>query len=221
MATIIKNDSQAFATGQPVREVAYDLTDFSGQAENYLDRVRAEATKIVQKAKQEAATVRAQAEAAGRQAAQEAIEQILDEKVAKQMRSLSPALQAAIGQIVDSRADWQHHWEGAIIDLACSIAARIVRREISNRPEIPLTWIRESLELAGNAAEITLHLNASDLNTLRNQVQRLTETMSPAAPARIVPNEEITAGGCRVETKFGVIDMQLETQLQRLAEEMT
>ena len=169
MATIIKNESRAFATGNPVREVAYDLTDFSGQAEDYLDRVRAEATKIVQKAKHDAATIRSQAESAGRQAAQEAIEKILDEKVANQMRSLTPALQTAIKQIVDSRSSWQHHWEGAVVDLACGIAARIIRQEISKQPEISLTWIRQSLELAGGAAEITLHMHPSDLVILRNQ----------------------------------------------------
>ncbi len=221
MATIIKSETQAYTTGKPLREVAYDLTDFSGQADNYLDQVRAEAMKIVQKAKQEAVTIRSQAEEAGRKAAHEAVEKILDEKVAQQMRTLTPALQAAVGQIVDSQADWQHHWERAVIDLACVIATRIVRREISIQPEISLSWIRESLELASGAAEITLHLSPSDLSTLRNQVQRLTEMLSPAAPARIVSDEAITAGGCRVETEFGTVDMQLETQLKRLAEEMS
>ncbi|QEG33054.1 FliH/SctL family protein [Bythopirellula goksoeyrii] len=221
MATIIKNKTQARTTGVPLREVAYDLTDFSGQAENYLDQVRAEAMKIVQKAKQEAIAIRSQAEEAGRKAAHAAVEKILDEKVAQQMRTLSPALAAAVGQIVDSRSSWERHWEGAIVDLACAISARIVRREISATPEISLDWIRESLELAGGAAEISLHLNPTDLTTLRDQIQRLTEILSPAAPARLVPDETITSGGCRVETEFGTVDMQLETQLKRLAEEMS
>lgn len=221
MATIIKNKTQSYTTGEPLREVAYDLTDFSGQADNYLDQVRSEAMKIVQQAKQEAVTIRSQAEEAGRKAAHAAVEKILDEKVAKQMRTLSPALAAAVGQIVDSQADWQHHWEGAIVDLACAIAARIVRREITAQPDISLMWIRESLELAGGAAEITLQLNPNDFATLRDQVQRLTELLSPAAPARIVSEETITSGGCRLKTEFGTVDMQLETQLNRLAEEMS
>ncbi len=221
MATIIKSETQAYPTGNPLREVAYDLTDFSGQADDYLDRVRAEATKIIQQAKKDAATIRSQAETAGRRAAQEAIEKILDEKVANQMRSLTPALQAAVGQIVDSRADWQHHWEKSVVDLACAIASRILRREINSQPEVSLAWIRESLELAGGAAQIALHLHPSDLTTLRDQVQVLTEVLSPAAPARIVADETVTPGGCRVETEFGTVDMQLETQLKRLAEEMS
>ena len=81
MATIIKSESQAALSGKPVRKVAYELTDFSGQAENYLKQVRAEATKIVQQAKQEAVAIRAEAEQAGRRAAEAAVEKILDEKV--------------------------------------------------------------------------------------------------------------------------------------------
>ena len=221
MATIIKSESQAALSGKPVRKVAYELTDFSGQAENYLNQVRAEATKIVQQAKQEAVAIRAEAEQAGRRAAEAAVEKILDEKVGVQMRTLTPALKEAVAQIVDSRADWQNYWERSLIDLACRIANRIVRQEISKQPEITLTWIRESLELAGAAAEISLHLHPQDVSTLRNQVDQLVKTLNPAAPARIVADETISVGGCRVESEFGTIDQQLETQLNRLAEEMS
>ena len=58
--------------------MALDMVDMSGQADHYLDGVRAEAVKIVDQAKQEAAAVRQQAEQAGREAAEAAIERILE-----------------------------------------------------------------------------------------------------------------------------------------------
>jgi flagellar assembly protein FliH len=221
MATIIKNESQAFPSGTSLRQVAYDLNDFSGQADDYLSRVRSEATKIVMQAKQEAEKVRLQAEQAGRKAAEEAIEKILDEKVAQQMRTLTPALQSAVSQIVDSQADWQRHWEKSIVQLACALSKRIVRRELSHNPEISLEWIREALELASGAAEITVRLHPTDFATLRNQVELLANVVSPTAPARVVDDETITLGGCRVDTQFGSIDQQLETQLTRIREELS
>jgi flagellar assembly protein FliH len=186
-----------------------------------LDRVRGEAAKIVSQAKQEAEKIRVQAEQAGRQAAEEAIEKLLDDKVAKQMRTLTPALQTAVAQIVDSQADWQRHWEKSIVQLACAFAKRLVRRELKQQPEIALEWVREALQLAGGAAEITLRLHPHDLITLQTQVEQLAAVFSPAAPARIVGDETISLGGCRLETQFGSIDQQLETQLTRISEELS
>lgn len=220
MATIIKTPSEALPSGTPLRQMAYDLHDFSGQADDYLKRVRAEAAKIVLQAKQEAEKVRSQAEQAGRQAAEAAIEKILDEKVAKQMQTLAPALQQAVGQIADSQADWQRHWEKSIVQLACALARRIVRRELSHQPEISLDWIREALALVSGAGEVTVRLNPNEVSTLRNQVEALVAVFSAAAPAKVIADEAISAGGCRIDTQFGSIDQQLETQLARIAEEL-
>jgi flagellar biosynthesis/type III secretory pathway protein FliH len=220
MATIIKTPTEAQPSGTAMRQVAYDLQDFSGQADDYLNRVRAEAAKIILQAKQEAEKVRAQAERAGRQAAESAIEKVLDEKVAKQMQTLAPALQQAVRQIVDSQADWQRHWEKSIVDLACVLAKRIVRRELHYQPEITLDWIRESLELVSGAGEITIRLNPADVATLRNQVEALVAVFGSAAQAKVVADESITAGGCRIETQFGSIDQQIETLLERISEEL-
>lgn len=220
MATIIKSPAESFPSGTQLRQVAYDLQDFSGQADDYLKRVRAEAAKIVLQAKNEAEKVRAQAEQAGRQAAEAAIEQILDEKVAQQMQTLAPALEQAVAQIVDSQADWQRHWERSIVQLACALARRIIHRELSHQPDITLTWVREALELVSGAGEITVRLNPHEINTLRTQVDALIAVFSPAAQARVVADDTISVGGCRIDTQFGSIDQQIETQLMRITEEL-
>jgi flagellar assembly protein FliH len=220
MATIIKSDHRVLPSSPSLRQMAFDLNDLSGQAENYLDYVRQEAIKIVQRANQEAAAIQKRAEQAGRKAAEDAVERILNEKVAQQMKTLTPSLEKAVREIVDSKSAWQRHWEECVVSLACAIAGRLVRRELTAHPEITLDWIRETLELAGGAAEITLRLNPRDLESLRDEVGRLTATILPAAPVRLVGDSQISLGGCRVETEFGSIDKQLETQLERVQEEL-
>jgi len=221
MATIIKRESQRYDSGNELRDVAYDLTDMAGQANVYLQEVRAEAAKIVQAAEEEATKIRQQSEAAGKQAAEAAIERILDAKVAKQMNTLTPALSSAVQQIEDSRHDWLRHWESSATRLACAIAARLVRRELQSEPEIALEWLQEALQMCAGAAEITVRLHTSDYETLGGQVRQLTEVFNPAAPAKIVADESLTVGGCRIDTEFGSIDQQLDTQLKRLQEELS
>lgn len=221
MATIIKRESQQYASGTELRDIAYDLTDMAGQADAYLQQVRAEAAKIVQQAEQEAANIRQQSEQAGKQAAESAIERILDEKVAQQMKSLTPALAVAVKQVEDSRQDWLRHWEASATRLACEIAARIIRREIESEPEIALEWVRDALQLAAGSAEITVRLSPTDHETLGLQVRQLVEVFQSTATAQIVSDPSISPSGCRVETKFGSVDNQLETQLERLQEELS
>lgn len=221
MATIIKRESQLFSSGTELRNVAYDLSDMAGQADAYLQEVRVEAAKIIQQAEQDAAKIRQESELAGKQAAEAAIERILDDKVAKQMKTLTPALAGAVKLIEDSRHEWQHHWETSATKLACAIASRIIRRELQAQPEIALEWVQESLQMCAGAAELTVRLHPTDFETLGDQVRQLTEVFHPAAPSNIVADESLSVGGCRIETEFGSIDQQLETQLQRLQQELS
>lgn len=221
MATIIKTHTPPQPSGTALRGVAYDFADMGAQADDYLRSVQVEAAKIVEASRREAASVRQEAEGAGRRAAEQAIERILDEKVAKQMKTLTPALEAAVRELVDAKQDWLRHWESAAIDLATAIAGRLVRGELARRPEIALEWIRESLELAAGAGDIAIRLHPSDSATLERQAEQLAAVFAPAASVRVVADESITPGGCRIVTEFGSIDGQLETQLERVKQELS
>lgn len=220
MATIIKPDAQLGPSGFALRGVAYSLSDMASQADDYLAQVRRESAKIVETARQEAAAIRAQAEAAGKKAAEAAIDRILDEKVAKQMQTLTPALNAAVAEIQESRSQWLARWEQTAGELAIAIAGRIVRGALNRRPEITLQWLREALDLAAGNGEVTVQLNPADHQALRQQAEELARIVNPLGACRVVAEASITAGGCKVTTEFGQVDMQLETQLARASEEL-
>jgi flagellar assembly protein FliH len=220
MATIIKTHEAQRQSGSARRAVAYDLTDMAAQADSYLGTVRGQAAQIVEQAKREADAIRQQAEAAGKRAAEQAIERILDEKVAQQMKTLTPALQAAVRQVEDARQAWLRHWEACAVELAVKIAGRLVRGELQRKPEISAAWIRESLQLAAGSGEVTIRLNPADQETLAKQAQQLAAVFAPLARLTVVADESITLGGCKLITEFGSIDQQLETQLERVKQEL-
>ena len=219
MATIIKHSSEHYPTATRLSSMALDMADVEGQADRYIEDIQAKAREIVQQAQQEADSIRQKSEAAGRKAAEAAIDRILEEKVAKQMATLTPALQTAVKQIEDSRQDWLRTWETRTLQLATGIAERIIRRELQTSPELPLQWISESLQLCGGSAEITVRLNPQEVATLGNQVAELAAQFAPAAEATVVADQNLSPGGCKIETEFGSIDTQIETQLARIVEE--
>ena len=212
MTTIIRASQQ----NRGVHGVAYNLDDMDARAERYYNEVRAEAGKIVAQARREAETIRKQAVEEGRTAGRGQIEQMVKDRLA----NVLPALGRVVEDIQHAKHAWLKHWEATAVHVAAAIAGRVIRRELSRQPEIPLTLVREALELASGNAQLRIRLNSDDHRSIAKQVATLADELSPLAVAEIIPDPDITPGGCRVETKFGIIDQQIEAQLERIEEEL-
>ena len=104
--------------------------------------------------------------------------------------------------------------------LITSIAERVIRRQLDRQPEIALDLIADGLSLAAGSADITLHVSPTDYENMGSQIQRLAATLARLAPSQVVADPEISAGGCRVDTKFGSIDQQIESQLHRIEQDL-
>lgn len=217
MSTVIKAESSNGIAGS----VAFNFDDMAARANAYLDKVRAEAAAIVAQARRDAAAVRREAEKEGRQAGQQAIEEMVEQQLAAKLATLLRALQDAVADIRQAKQAWLTHWEKCGVHVAAAIASRLIRRELSLTPEITLDLVREALELAAGSPQVRIRLSPTDYKTLGGQVRTLAEELSSLGATDIVPDTQITPGGCRVETRFGMIDQQIETQLQRIEEELT
>jgi flagellar assembly protein FliH len=213
MPTILRaNDSL-----RSVQAPAFNFDDLAAQANRYLEKVRGEAAKIVAQAQQEAAAIRRQAEADGRQAALASVEKV----IAAQLGGVLAALRQAVQEIGDAKQAWLRHWEGSAVHVAALMAKRVIRRELQTQPDVPLALVREALELAAGSSQLRIHLNPADHERIAGQVQALAAELAGLATAEIVADPAVGPGGCRVETKFGVIDQQIESQLARIEEELT
>ncbi len=206
MPTVIR----ATDSNRGVPSVLFNFEDITDQAQSYLDNVRVKAGEIVTKAQADATAVRQAAVEEGQRAGYEQVEEIV-------RRELS----GVIEEIRQAKQAWLSQWEAGAVHVAAAIAQRLIRRELSQDPEITLTLVREALELAAGSAHLRIHLNPVDVEKIGQRVEVLTRELSSLATAEIVADTEITSGGCRVETQFGIIDQQFEAQLERIEEELT
>jgi flagellar biosynthesis/type III secretory pathway protein FliH len=203
-----------------VQTSVFNFEDISQRANHYLDTVRHEAARILERANQQVQRLEDEAKSRGLQKARQETEQVVEQKLRQRMATLQPAMEQAICALEQSRQDWLQHWERQTVHLAASIAQRIIRRELRQTPEITLDLIREALELAVGGGRIRLHLNPHDYRSLNDQVGELASRIQNLAPADIIADPEVTPGGCRVVTEFGSIDQQIESQLARIEEEL-
>ncbi len=197
--------------------VPFNFEDMSVRANQYLDGIRGEARKIVAAAQREAVQIKERAKADGYQAGQHQVAEI----IRSQLASVLPALRQAVEDVQHARQEWLTHWEAAAIHVAAAIAGRIVRREITDLPAFAAGKLRESLELAAGASRLRIRLNPGDHASMAGQADVITKELAPIADAEIVPDDNVTPGGVRIETDFGIIDQQIEAQLARIEEELT
>lgn len=223
MAGIIK-------AGTPLSErpavgaVAFNFDDVTGKANAYLQQVKAEAAQIVAQAQQEAAQIRKQAQEQGNKSALETAEKSvqarIDAQVKQHMQAALPAVQQMVALLHAERLQWLEKWEQNGVRLAIAIAEKIVRRELTQRPEITLGLVREALELASGSQTIKVYLHPEDHAALGQQVASLAHQVAQAAPAEILADAGVARGGCVVQTEYGTIDQQIEAQLARITEEL-
>lgn len=193
---------------------------FGDMSHDYLQKVRAEAANIIKQARDEAAKVKAAAMEEGKKAAIAAAENTLRTRIDQQLQTLLPTLQQAVQQVQQSRLAWQRHWEQHAMRLAIGIAEKVIRRQIAAQPEITLELIREGLELAHGNERITVRLNPADHAALGDRVLKVSQPLAQLGKVQIVPDPQISAGGCRIDTEFGNVDQRIETQLERIAQEL-
>ena len=219
MSGIIKAGRHT-VSGRDAQGVAFNFDDVTVAADARLEQIRRQAAQIIADAKQQADQIRQNAVQEGRQAAEQAVESVVTEKVRQQMQSVLPALESAVEQLAQARHEWIKQWEQNAVHLAAAIAERIVRRELSQRPEITLELVREALELAAGCGSVQLRLNPSDRETLGDAAQDLAAKLAKLAPSDIIADPDLSPGGCLVTTEFGEIDQRIESQLARIEEEL-
>jgi flagellar assembly protein FliH len=209
---------------QRLQSIPFNFEDLSRQAGTYLADVQRQAREIIQQAQNEAAAIRAAAEAEGKKAAEldfaRRLQQHADEITRKQLQTLLPAIQQAVGALRFARQEWLCRWEEQAVKLSAAMAARVIRRELKADPEIPLNLIQESLRLACGNPRLRIRLHPQDHAALGQQARLLAQQLAPLAETEIVADDAVSLGGCLLQTDHGSIDQRFETQLARIQEEL-
>ncbi len=220
MATILKSDGEVTRQSAP-QTVAFNFGDVTDKAQSYLQQVREQAAQIIANAHAEAQQIRNQARHEGAVDARAEAESNVQQMVGQQLQFLVPAIQEAVDQVDAQRELWMARWESDALKIATAIASRAIRRELQHSPEITVDLLREALQLASGLGTLKVHLSPGDYESLKDNLDEVIGQIQKLTSAEVIADAAISPGGCRVDTDYGVIDQQIETQLQRILEEIS
>lgn len=156
----------------------------------------------------------------GLEAARAAHAQQVQAEVSKRMETAGQALAAAAIQLAGEHDRWLARWENDAVALALAIAKRIVDREISVNPEALQGALRETLSMIGRSTQVQIFLNERDAETLALTPAELAALAPNVGSISVVADRELPPGSCRLRSENGTIDASLQTQLDRIAQEL-
>ena len=106
--------------------------------------------------------------------------------------------------------------ESEMVQLALELTRTIVGRQLEMDPSLLGELVAHAMVLARGHHKIRVLTNPEDIERL--DPDRL--EMQAEAPIAIVPSEEVPKGGCMIQTKTGIIEADLDTQIEVLADLM-
>ena len=213
-------------------KIVFNYEDLRERCDLYVEKVRRETRNMIQEAQTQSVSIRKEAHEQGRHSglqqglrdAEEQIrsrvEKLADQLAVEKLKTTLPAMQVAADMLVLEREKWMAAWEKVAVQLSLAVAEKMLRRKLNVEPEISTEMIRGVLELATGTPHSTLKMNPEDLEHLGEHAEEVVRSMASCGKVTLIADESISNGGCVIETQHGVINAEIENQLERIASEL-
>lgn len=100
-------------------------------------------------------------------------------------------------------------------ELALEISKKVIKKEVTTDPQILLDTIMDVMKtLSKNEPKITLRVNPIQVQYIKDTLPEQIQLLGMESKLSVLPDENITEGGCIVQTNNGVVDASIEAQLE-------
>jgi flagellar assembly protein FliH len=169
------------------------------------------------------AQARAEAEHQGRAAYEQGLKRGMadgEQKFRESVAQSAGILRAAAGRIEEAHRQFLDEIEPQLVKLATSIASKIIDRETRISDDVIKRTVRAALEKTLGEEHVTVRVNPGDLEVLKTYRAELLQEFDGLSRIDLVPDESIDAGGCIAQTQSLRIDGRLNSQLEKILNEL-
>jgi flagellar assembly protein FliH len=128
---------------------------------------------------------------------------------------------AAASGVAALRDELAADLEKSAIELALTLAGKILAGALEARPELVVDVVQGALRRIADRRRITVLVNPGDLERVREAVAAITSQGSGVEQCEVISEERVALGGALVRTSAGEIDASVHTQLERAREVMS
>ena len=131
------------------------------------------------------------------------------------LKADADAVEAVAQSIIAERTALMTTAGRDLVQLALTMAERISRTSIASDEEVVLRAIREALGAVGDARRIVVHMNPSEVESVRARVRELNSLLAEETHVELRADATISPGGCRVDTPELQLDATVEGLMER------
>ncbi len=223
MATVLKGDRIGKGATE-TQMVAFNVEDVQERARAYLAEVQQQAAAIVAEANRQAEEITRQAHAAGLAAGRTEMDQQIERRAQQlsdqRCKTAISSCESTVQSLAKETSEWLASWRNLTVELASQMAEKLVRRSMKDSEETLRVWLEEAIVALRDSRELRVLVHPDDFAVAGRFLQNLTKMIPQAAQIEVIPDPEISLGGCVVRSMHGSIDQQLETQLERLVQQL-
>lgn len=138
------------------------------------------------------------------------------EKAQKEVEEILARFEGLIRSLEKIREEIYKKAEEEILQLSIAIAKKILRRELELNRSSVLQVVREAIKRLTEEDTIKVYLSFEDFELVKRHREDLIRELGESKNLIISPSQEVSPGGCFVETEFAQVDARLETQLETI-----
>jgi flagellar biosynthesis/type III secretory pathway protein FliH len=139
-------------------------------------------------------------------------------EVRGQVEQVAESLEKALEEIAAFRAALAERYGRELLGIALEVARRIVQAELAEHPERWLGMLAAAVRRLVDRERIVVRVPPDLAAYLRASAPELRAALEDVKDVTVVEDAAVGPGGCVVESRFGEVDLGVETQLATAAE---
>ena len=125
------------------------------------------------------------------------------------------ALEQLMGHLLEPIAEQDQALEQGMVNLVIQVARQVIQRELTSDSTQIRHVLREALKLLPmGASNVRIHVNPQDFEVIKALRERHEESW------RILEDDSLLPGGCRVESENSRIDATIETRMAQALKQL-
>src|SRR5947207_2000089 len=132
-----------------------------------------------------------------------------------ELETVGTSFAGSLRELAGFRARLKERYERELLELALGVAREVVQQELAGRPELWLGMIRAAVKRAVDRERIVLRVPPALMAFLRGSLAELRASLEDVKDLELVEDPSLPAGGGVIESRFGEVDIGVETQLER------
>lgn len=205
-------DAQEFAEDQ--------VRSASQEAENIIESAKMEAEEWWRQQREQDELLTEAVKAEGyQQGYQEGLAQA-ELEMSRRMAEMMEEARSVLQEAYRARDVIIQEAEPFLVEMSCSIAEKIVDKQLTVEPQFAMDLIRKNLARKREQGLISLCVSPAQFAFVNAAREELSLAVDSQAELQILPDSTVKDQGCVIRSSFGSIDARVDTQLAEIKKEL-